>query len=200
MIQSIAIFTSDSVQQSKSLIHYLSDSKVARVKLVVRCQAGNTSVSERSPSPQVTVTCLNTNSLSFKPDMLELLEKQQIHWVVVNNLHIPLPEGTLQLLKGRVINLIPSLQLNRATELMFGPAKPQKVKIIEPDVYNNRAGITGYLVGNHFDEGEVMRQESCPVFPDDTAENIQERIKVLAYCHYPTMIERACQLYAKTEE
>lgn len=200
MIQSIALFTSDSVEQSKSLIHYLSDSMVARVKLVVRCQAGDASVPEKSPSPQVTVACLDTQSQSFKLNMLELLEQQQIYWVVVNNLHIPLPEGTLQLLKGRVINLIPSLQLNRATELMFGPAKPQRVRIIEPDVYNNRAGITGYLVGDHFNEGEIMRQESCPVFPDDTAENIQERIKMLAYCHYPIIIERACRLYAKTEE
>jgi phosphoribosylglycinamide formyltransferase-1 len=53
------------------------------------------------------------------------------------------------------------------------------------------SGITIHLVNEHFDEGEILFQASCPVEPGDTPQTLAARIHELEHRHFAPAIEKA---------
>jgi methionyl-tRNA formyltransferase len=51
------------------------------------------------------------------------------------------------------------------------------------------SGITIHYVNERCDEGVHLLQACCPVLPDDTPENLAERIHALEHEHYPGVVE-----------
>ena len=41
----------------------------------------------------------------------------------------------------------------------------------------------------HYDNGDVIRQEKCPVYEHDSASTLAQRIHALEHQHYPVVIE-----------
>lgn len=52
------------------------------------------------------------------------------------------------------------------------------------------SGITIHFVNNEYDRGEIIAQYSTPVSPDDSAEEIAEKVHKLEYAHYTSIIEK----------
>ena len=51
------------------------------------------------------------------------------------------------------------------------------------------SGITIHLVNKHYDEGKIIFQAKCPVEPDDTYEQVAQKVHALEYEHFPNIIE-----------
>jgi phosphoribosylglycinamide formyltransferase-1 len=51
------------------------------------------------------------------------------------------------------------------------------------------SGITIHYVNEKYDEGAILFQARCPVYAGDTPESLAERIHLLEYRHYPSVIE-----------
>ena len=49
-------------------------------------------------------------------------------------------------------------------------------------------GITIHYVNDHYDEGEIIFQDSFDVLPEDTAETIAQKVHQLEYKHFPRVI------------
>jgi phosphoribosylglycinamide formyltransferase-1 len=54
---------------------------------------------------------------------------------------------------------------------------------------NTESGITIHYVDEHYDEGGIILQVKCPVFPDDTSDTLASRVHQLEYEHFPKVIE-----------
>jgi phosphoribosylglycinamide formyltransferase-1 len=52
-----------------------------------------------------------------------------------------------------------------------------------------RSGITIHYINEHYDEGDVIFQATCPVLPTDTFEEVAQKVHALEYAHYPHVIE-----------
>ena len=52
------------------------------------------------------------------------------------------------------------------------------------------SGITIHLVNNHYDEGDILFQATCPVLEGDTPGSLAERVHELEYRYYPLVIEK----------
>ena len=50
-------------------------------------------------------------------------------------------------------------------------------------------GITIHYIDEHYDEGTVIFQATCPVLPSDTPEEVAAKVHALEYAHYPKIIE-----------
>ena len=61
----------------------------------------------------------------------------------------------------------------------------------EAVVANNEkeTGITIHYVNEHYDEGAIIFQASCPVENNDTAAVIAEKIHKLEMEHFPRVVE-----------
>ena len=51
------------------------------------------------------------------------------------------------------------------------------------------SGITIHYVNEHYDEGGIIFQATCPVLSDDTPETLAERVHALEYEYFPKVIE-----------
>ena len=52
------------------------------------------------------------------------------------------------------------------------------------------SGITIHYTNEHYDEGAIICQVKCPVLPEDTPDELAQRIHVLEYDTYPKVIEK----------
>ena len=59
---------------------------------------------------------------------------------------------------------------------------------------DKESGITIHYVDEHYDNGDVIFQEKCPVLPNDTPEMLAERIHQLEYRHFPHVIDQVVNL------
>jgi phosphoribosylglycinamide formyltransferase-1 len=57
------------------------------------------------------------------------------------------------------------------------------------DSGDKRTGISIHYVNDHYDEGEIIFQDSFEIQPDDTAETIAQKVHALEYKHFPRVIE-----------
>ena len=51
-------------------------------------------------------------------------------------------------------------------------------------------GITIHYINEHYDEGTVIFQASCPVLPTDTPEEVAANVHKLEYEYYPKVVEQ----------
>ena len=51
-------------------------------------------------------------------------------------------------------------------------------------------GISIHYVNDHYDEGEIIFQDTFEILPDDTAQSIAQRVHALEYKHFPRVIEK----------
>ena len=58
------------------------------------------------------------------------------------------------------------------------------------DSGEKESGITIHFVNEKYDEGNIIFQAKCPVFPDDTPDSLALRIHLLEHEHYPRIIEK----------
>ena len=52
------------------------------------------------------------------------------------------------------------------------------------------SGITIHYVDEHYDNGDVIFQASCPVFSSDTPEDFANRIHALEHENFPKVVEK----------
>ena len=61
-------------------------------------------------------------------------------------------------------------------------------KVVE--MGDKQSGITIHYVNEKYDEGEIIFQESCNVSPNDTYNDVAQKVHKLEYAHFPRIIEK----------
>ena len=51
-----------------------------------------------------------------------------------------------------------------------------------------KSGITIHYVNENYDEGAIIKQATCQIDENDTAEDLASKIHQLEHEHYPTVI------------
>lgn len=109
---------------------------------------------------------------SYSRAMFEPCRDAGIDLVVMGGFlkHVLIPED----FQGRVINIHPSLIPAFCGHLMYGhhvheAALRYGVKV---------SGCTVHFVDNHFDNGPIILQRTCPVLDNDTPETLAKRVFV----------------------
>ena len=56
------------------------------------------------------------------------------------------------------------------------------------------SGITIHFVDEHYDNGDIIFQETVPVAPNDTPDSLAQKIHELEHKHFPQVIEQVIDL------
>ena len=118
--------------------------------------------------------------------VLEMLNSSAITHLVLAGFLWLMPEGIIKQYAGRIINIHPALLPAFGGKGMYGMRVHEAVKASGA----TSTGITIHEVNEHYDEGRIIFQASCPVDPKDTPERIAEKVHALEYEHYPSTIDR----------
>lgn len=94
---------------------------------------------------------------------------------------VPVPED----FAGRVLNIHPSLIPAFCGKGMYGNRVHQAVL----DYGAKLTGCTVHFVDNHYDQGPIIWQQPVPVFDDDTADSLADRVFQLEREAYPHVLK-----------
>ena len=183
-MKNIAIFASGSGSNAQNIAEYFSKNPEIRVSLIL-ANRPDAFVLERARNLGIDSIVFTRKDFYETDLILKILVKRDIDFIVLAGFLWFVPENLLRAYPGRIINIHPALLPKHGGKGMYGDRVHQAV-IQEGDT---RTGITIHFVNDHYDEGEIIFQDSFEIQPGDTAESIAKKVHALEYKHFPRVIE-----------
>lgn len=186
----IAVFASGKGSNAEALLKELRSRPRIRVALFLsdRKEAGVLQLAEKEGIP---FELLSSSELKNGDRILEILEAHGVNMIVLAGYFRKIPEEVIERYRGWILNVHPALLPEFGGKGMYG----QKVHEAVLEAGRSKSGITVHLVDEIYDNGAILFQKECPVYPNDTPESLAERVKALEHRYYPArIIERAEEL------
>lgn len=181
----IAIFGSGEGTNAEHIIEYFQGRSDVSVSLIVynRQAAG---IARRAERHGIDSIYINREAFARGIELMQALSDHEIDFIVLDGFLLLVPAYLLEAYPGRIVNIHPSLIPRHSGKGLYG------MKVHEEVVRDGdrETGITIHLIDQHYDAGQMVLQERCPVMPGDTPEDVACRVHELEYRHYAPTIDR----------
>lgn len=180
----IAVFASGTGTNAEKIITYFRGHAQIRVELVV-CNKEGAGVIEVARNNQIPL--LMVEKKRFEADgYLQELKNRDIDFIVLAGFLWKIPEVLIGAFRNRIINIHPALLPLYGGKGMYGSRVHQAVL----SGNEKKSGISIHYVDEHYDNGDLILQVTCPVYPSDTAESLAKRVHELEHIHFAPTIEK----------
>ena len=123
---------------------------------------------------------------NFEQDLLDALEGSD--WICLAGFLRLLPESIVNKWDHHILNIHPALLPKFGGKGMYGIHVHEAVIAAG----ETESGCSVHYVTKEYDEGSVVRQDRCPILPDDTAESLAARVLALEHqCYFASLKEVA---------
>ena len=178
----IAILASGSGSNAENIYHFFKNSALAKVSMIVSNNP-DAYVCTRARNLRIPLTLVSKRSLN-DGSLTYILQQEGIDFVVLAGFLQLVPSDLITVYEGRVVNVHPALLPKFGGKGMYG----DKVHAAVLLAGEKESGITIHHVNEQYDEGQIIAQFRCPVYPIDTPESLAQRVHALEYKHYPEVI------------
>ena len=180
----IAVFVSGGGTNLQNIIDAVEDGTLPNVEVSMVMADRDCYAIERSWDKDIRTYVLDRKT--FSEDAEHNLEGEEIDLIVLAGfLTILSPEFTSKW-GSKMINIHPALLPKFGGKGMYGRHVHEAVAAAG----ETESGITIHYINEHYDEGNVIFQATCPVLPTDTPEMIAENVHALEYEFYPRIIKQ----------
>lgn len=93
---------------------------------------------------------------------------------------------TIEAVQGKILNIHPALLPKYGGKGMYGSYVHQAVK----ESNDTETGATIHLVNNEYDEGRIIAQKTIPLSPEDSAKDIENKVKDIEPKFYVETIKK----------
>lgn len=184
-MKNIAILASGNGSNAQKITEYFLNHADIRISLMITHKK-DAYVLERARQLGVqAVVCKAVEFREAKP-VLQILKDYNIDYLILAGFLLLVPEEIIRQYPDRILNIHPALLPKFGGKGMYGHHVHEAVIAAG----ETESGISIHLVNEHFDEGHVIFQAKCPVFPEDTPDTLASRIHELEHQHFPEIIER----------
>lgn len=180
----IAVFASGAGTNAARIIEHFNNSSIARVALIV-CNKPGADVLQVALKNNVPVLLIERKRFFEEDGYANEFQQRAIDFVVLAGFLWKIPQTLIDIYRNRIINIHPALLPLYGGRGMYG----SKVHEAVLNSAEKESGITIHYVDEHYDNGDVILQVKCPVYSNDTAESLAQRIHELEYTHYPKVVE-----------
>ena len=184
-MKKIAVFASGNGTNAENLINYFKMIPDIEITLVLT-NNDKAGVLERADKLEVPIHCIKDFSPNNSSTILSVLNEYDVDYIVLAGFLKRIPKKLIKAYKNKIINIHPALLPKYGGKGMYG----MRVHQVVTDAGERESGISIHYVNENYDEGEIIAQYKCPVFANDTPENLAERIHRLEYKHFPKAIEK----------
>ena len=134
------------------------------------------------------------NRNTFEQELLALLNKNNVHLVILAGFMRKLSEDFLQKYSGDIINIHPALLPKFGGKSMFGMRVHEEVFQMKEKF----SGASVHYVNERYDEGEIIAQRKIPIDHCKSAEEIAKEVLKIEHQLYPEVIEQLALEYLKS--
>jgi phosphoribosylglycinamide formyltransferase-1 len=185
MKTNIAILASGSGSNAENIIHYFKKSNLVKISLVISNKE-NAYVLERAQRLNVPFVVAPKSNWETGATVMALLQQYQIDFIVLAGFLLRVPNTLLRAYPDKIINIHPALLPKFGGKGMYGDNVHKAVVAAG----EKESGITIHYVNEHYDEGQIIFQAKCEVFPEDSPEDIAKKVHALEYNYFPKIIEK----------
>lgn len=184
----IAILASGSGSNAENIHRFFKQREGVDIVLIVANRA-EAYVHIRAKEMGVPSLTLNRESLQEAGTLLNLMQSYRVDFIVLAGYLLRIPADLVQAYPNRIVNIHPALLPKHGGKGMYGQ-KVHEAVLNDGDVVS---GITIHYVNEHYDEGQIIFQASCPVIKEDTPDTLASKVHALEYEHFPKVIETCLQ-------
>ncbi len=117
-------------------------------------------------------------------DLVAVLHEHQVGFIALAGFLWLIPTNLVQAFPRKIINIHPALLPKFGGQGMYGMHVHTAVKAAG----ETETGLTIHFVDEHYDEGDIIFQARCPVWPEDAPADIAQRVLALEHTHFPRVI------------
>ncbi|MDX8046796.1 phosphoribosylglycinamide formyltransferase [Gracilibacillus sp. S3-1-1] len=121
------------------------------------------------------------NKAMFEAKIVEVLQTEQIDWIVLAGYMRLIGETLLHSFEGKIINIHPSLLPAFPGLDAIGQAFDAGVKV---------SGVTVHYVDAGMDTGKIIAQQAVNITEDMTREELQQAIQQVEHQLYPATVQK----------
>ncbi len=183
MPRKIAIFASGSGSNALKIISFFRNRTDGAVALIVsnKATAGVLQIAEEHRIP---TRVINRSDFYRPGSIAPALQAAGIELVVLAGFLWKIPNDLVTAFAGRMINIHPSLLPAYGGKGMYGMHVHEAVVAAG----EKQSGITIHQVDQVYDNGEVIFQARCEVHPEDTADDVRQKVQQLEHTHFPRVV------------
>jgi phosphoribosylglycinamide formyltransferase-1 len=180
----LAIFASGTGSNAKKIIEWFLPHPTIKVGLIV-CNRQGAGVLNIAAHYNIPVLQIEKDEFFAGNGYLNEIEKAGTNFIALAGFLWRVPEILIQNFRNRIINVHPALLPKFGGKGMYG------LKVHEAVIAagEKESGITIHYVDEHYDNGDVIFQASCPIYKDDTPKTLAERIHQLEHENFARIIE-----------
>jgi formyltetrahydrofolate-dependent phosphoribosylglycinamide formyltransferase len=182
----VAVCVSGGGSNLQALLDRLQGAAPARVVLVLsnRTDAGGLERARRAGIPAEVLS-----DPADASEWITRLGRRDVDLVVLAGYLKLVPPGVVQKYAGRIVNVHPALLP------AFGGAGMYGKRVHEAVIASGAAesGPTVHLVDEVYDRGEILARRRVPVLPDDTPEQLAERVLAAEHALLPEVVLAAAR-------
>ena len=180
----IAVFASGGGSNARKIMEHFRNSDAGQVALVV-CNKKNAGVIGIADSFGIPVQLIDRELFYETEALLDLMRQYDIGFIALAGFLWLMPPYLVKAYPGKIVNIHPALLPKYGGKGMYGMHVHEAVKAAG----DKESGPTIHFVNEHYDEGNIIFQASCPIDPEDSPESIAHKVLELEHRHYPTVIE-----------
>ena len=179
----IVLFASGSGSNVENIIRYFQDKPKVTIAMVLTNKR-DAKVLDRCN--KLNVSALYFNKIAFQETdcILDILKGVNPNLIVLAGFLWKIPEKIIEAFPNKIINIHPALLPKYGGKGMYGPKVHNAVK----ENNETETGITIHFVNEHYDEGAIIHQAKTAILPEDSADDIAEKVHTLEYEHFPIII------------
>jgi phosphoribosylglycinamide formyltransferase-1 len=184
MKQNLAIFVSGSGTNCENIIRYFKDNKDVNINIVISNRSDAYALT-RAENLGVKNMVITRQQFNDEPQYV-LDQLKGCDYIILAGFLLKVPDYLIEAFPNKIINLHPALLPKYGGKGMYGHHVHEAVKAAG----ETETGITIHYVNNVIDGGQIIEQFKTTLTPDDTIEDIEQKIHVLEQANFPQVIER----------
>ena len=182
-MNNIILFASGSGTNVENIVNFFRSDPEINVSHVLTNKP-DAYVIQRAKKLGIPVNVFNRQDFYKDNTILDFLLKNAPDLIVLAGFLWLIPSDIITSFPGKIINIHPALLPKYGGKGMYG----SKVHKAVVDNKETESGITIHYVNEKYDEGNIIFQAKCEILPDDTPENVAEKVHKLEYEHFPKVI------------
>ncbi|MFK7979839.1 MAG: phosphoribosylglycinamide formyltransferase [Saprospiraceae bacterium] len=183
-MKNIAIFASGTGSNATKIVEHFNNHPTINVALIISNKK-TAKVLDMAKSKGISTLLINRTNFYQSEDLLTDLADYQIDFIALAGFLWLIPPYLVKHFPNRMVNIHPALLPKYGGKGMYGQYIHQAVRA------NNEStsGITLHYVNEHYDEGNIIFQASCPVATTDSAQDIAKNVLKLEHYYFPRILE-----------
>lgn len=179
----IAIFASGSGSNAENISNYFKDKDGVSIRLIISNKA-DAFVHKRAEVLGIKSVTFSKDSFENSDLVLDCLKENKIDFIVLAGFLLKVPQNLIDAYPQRIINIHPALLPKFGGKGMYGDNVHKAVVAAR----ESESGITIHYINENYDEGAIIFQARCDVLPDDTYQDVAEKVHQLEYLYFPPVI------------